>query len=96
MCLALLWTTLLWKSHVVGEHCAWTKKFVVVFKGLLTGFHVHAKLLLRSLKTNQFYWITYTIIDIGYVWTKKVMKMVFLSMMSRTVFKNVSRKSLTK
>ena len=40
---------------------------MVVFKGLLTGFHVHAKLLLKSLKPSQFYWIRYTIIGIGYV-----------------------------
>ena len=42
MCLDGLWTTLLWKSHVVGKQCARTKKFVVVFKGLLTSFHLHA------------------------------------------------------
>jgi len=43
------------EEYVVGKHCAWTKKFVVVFKGLLTGFHEHGKLLLKSLKTSQFY-----------------------------------------
>jgi len=95
-CLDLLWTILLWKSHVVGEHCAWTRKFVVVFNGHLTGFHVLAKLQLKSVKTSQFYWMRYTITSIGYVRAKKVMTMVFLSMKSGTIFKNVSRYSLTK
>ncbi|KEH27473.1 hypothetical protein MTR_5g413325 [Medicago truncatula] len=35
------------------------------------GYHVHAKLLLSSLKRSQFYWMRYTTIDIGYVWAKK-------------------------
>jgi len=37
-----------------------------------------------------------TIIGISYVWAKKVMTMVFLSMKSGTIFNNVSRKSHTK
>ena len=78
------------------EHCVWTRKFVVVFKGHRTGHHVHALLLLKSVKISLFYWIRYIIIGICYVWAKKVMKMVFLSRMSGMVFKNVSRKSLTK
>ncbi|KEH19564.1 OTU-like cysteine protease [Medicago truncatula] len=45
--------------------------------GHLTGYHVHAKLLLNSLKRSQFSWMRYTTIDIGYVWAKKVMKLVF-------------------
>jgi len=77
MCLDMLWTTLLWKSHIVGEHCVWTRKFVVVFKGHRTAYNVHAKLLLKSVKTNQFYWMRYTIIGICYVWAKKVMAIGF-------------------
>jgi len=90
----MLWTILLWKSHVVGKHCAWTRKFVVVFKGHLKGYHVHAKLLLKSLKRIQFYWMRYTTIDIGYVWANKVMKMVILSRMSLRVFKELEVKEV--
>jgi len=64
------------------ETLCMAKKFVVVFKGLFTGFHVHVELLLKSLKTSQFNWMRYTTIGLGYVWAKKVMKMVFLSRMS--------------
>jgi hypothetical protein len=92
----MLWATLFLKRNIVGEHCVWTRKFVVVFKGNLTGYHVHALLLLKSVKTSLFYWMRHTIIDKCYVWAKKVMKMVFLLRMSGIVFKNVSRKSLTK
>jgi len=69
---------------------------VVVFKGHRMGYHVHALLLLKFMKTSLFYWMRYTIIDIGYVWVNKIMKMVFLSRSSGMIFKNVLRKSLTK
>ena len=47
------------------------------------------------MKTSLFYWMRYTIIDISYLWVKKVMNMVSLSRRSGMVFKNVSRKSLS-
>ena len=50
---------------------------MVVFKGNRMGYHVHALLLLKSATTSLFYWIRYTVIDIGYVWVKKVMRWFF-------------------
>jgi len=32
MCQDMLWATLCWKMNVVGEHCVWTRIFVVVLK----------------------------------------------------------------
>ena len=96
MCLDMFWATLFWKRNVVGEHCVWTRKFVVVFKGHRMGYHVHALFLQKYVTTNLFCWMKYTIIGIGYIWVKKIMKMVFLSRRSGMVFKNVSRNSLIK
>jgi len=78
-----VWATLIWKSNIAGiwksniagKHCVWTRKVVVVFKGHPIGYHVHALLLLKFVTTCLFYWMRYTVIGIGYVWVKKVIKM---------------------